>query len=499
MARRKRNPQNDAGSAAAEAAALERFRPLLSAEELASLEAELQRPLHPAIRLNPLKVAPAAALAELAVRYGWETRPVPYCANGWWVTAAQTPVGQTLEHRLGYYYVQDAASMLPVELFDFEAGSAPLILDMAASPGGKTTHLVANSGDRGLVVANDSSQGRITALRLVLQNWSAIHAVVTRFPGERLGAWFPETFDRVLLDAPCSMQSLRSTEAHPMRPITEREQASLALRQARLLESALQAVKVGGQVVYSTCTLAPEEDEAVLDAVLKRLAGAARIENVRSRLPKAAPGLTDDGRQRFDPAVQQAVRLWPHRYGTSGFFAARLTKQAPLELARQSPPGRPWAQTGLSPLSTAQVAGLAASWLDWYGFDLRLLMEQQGFSLWEKGETLYAIPVAYLRHFAELPFQSIGLALGEEIPAGVVPSHEWVTRFSGHFRDGRYRLPAEFLAAWNRGEDIRPAPAAAYPAGTVVVVEDEAGHLLGRGKILADRLRNLLPRRLVFS
>lgn len=497
MGRKKRYPQANTSAAAAESTALAQFQRLLSAEEFERLLAEMLRPLAPAIRLNPLKVGPAA-LADLAARYGWETRPVPYCAYGWWIVTSQTPVSHTLEHRLGQYYIQDAASMLPVELFDFETEAAPLILDLAASPGGKTTHLVDKTGDRGLVIANDSSRGRIMALRLVLQAWSVINVAVTRFPGEHFGAWFPETFDLVLLDAPCSMQNLRSTETHPMRPISEREQVALAQRQVRLLESALQAVKVGGQVVYSTCTLAPEEDEAVLDAVLKRLGGAVRVEDAGRRLPRVSPGLLTDGQQTFDPAVSRAVRLWPHHYGTSGFFAARLTKLAPLGERCEPPPMRPFEKTGLVALTSQQAAAVAARLLDQYGFNLGPVMERQQISLWKKDQLLYALPEAYLKRFSGLPVQSIGLALGEETPAGIIPSHEWVTRFAGQFQRGRYRLASEYLLAWERGEDIRQPPAGDYPVGTVVVVEDEAGRLLGRGKILSDRLKNLLPRRMVF-
>ena len=127
------------------------------------------------------------------------------------VIQAETPISATPEHRLGFYYIQDAASMLPAELFDLSGTSAPLILDLAASPGGKTTHITARTGDRGLVIANDSSPDRITALRIVLSTWGSINNAITHFPGEKFGTWFPETFDYVLLDAPCSMQGIRTT------------------------------------------------------------------------------------------------------------------------------------------------------------------------------------------------------------------------------------------------------------------------------------------------
>ena len=180
--------------------------------------------------------------------------------------------------------------MLPPELFDLAGMPEPLVLDMAASPGGKTTHLAALTGDMGLVIANDGSRSRIPALQIVLRNWGAANQAVTCLPGETFGGLYPDTFDAVLLDAPCSMQGLRSAESHSSRTITLNEIDSLAARQLRLLESALRAAKPGGQIVYSTCTLAPQEDELVLAALLERFPRQVRIEDVRHPTIRACAG-----------------------------------------------------------------------------------------------------------------------------------------------------------------------------------------------------------------
>jgi 16S rRNA (cytosine1407-C5)-methyltransferase len=382
----------------------EQYRPLLSEEEFGRLAAALQKPLEPALRINPLKVDPRQALEDWKERYAWQVHRVPYCENGWWVSNHPAPISQTIEHRLGFYYIQDAASMLPVELFDWQAISKPLVLDMAASPGGKTTHLVSKTGDQGLVMANDSSRSRITALRLVLQTWGAASSVVTSFPGEKFGDWFPETFDRVLLDAPCSMHNLRSTDSHPVRPISDKERASLAARQAHLLASAFMAVKPGGQVVYSTCTLAPEEDEGVLQALLDRFPGAARVENVHQRLPVPAPGLATDGSTPFDPQVQQAVRLWPHLYDTSGFFAALITKLDSLDLPAQPPPSRALEKNGLEGLSGREMSMLERQLTDDFGYDLSSSLEKHDLSLWKRGGAIFAIPNPFIQGFRDFPF-----------------------------------------------------------------------------------------------
>ena len=307
-------------------AAWEKYRPLVPEDELQALEESLQKPLLRAFRINPLKME-STALDGMCSRYGWDLEPIAFCPEGRRVRSADTLPSMTNEHRMGYYYIQDSASMMPVMLYDADRlQDSPLILDLAASPGGKTTHLVSRSMDRGLVVANDSSPSRIPALKTVLKNWGSINHAITQFPGESYGDWFPNTFDLILLDAPCSMQSLVSLDSHPMRPITEREEKALAQRQTALLKSALKALRPGGQIVYSTCTLSPDEDEAVADAVLKTFPGKIRILDAAERIPWPAPGLTTAYGQEFDPSVKGAVRLWPHRYETAGFFACLLEK-----------------------------------------------------------------------------------------------------------------------------------------------------------------------------
>ena len=498
MAKRKR-PSTPLNGTALLDEALLRYQPLLSPEDYTRLLAELKQPLYSAIRINTLKVEPAEALEYYSRTYGWQFKEVPYSPSGRWVVdSGSVSIGHTIQHRLGEYYIQDAASMLPVELFDIKPDPEQLVLDLAASPGGKTTHLVSRLDDTGLVLANDASQERITALRLVLQDWGAANVAVTHFPGEKIGGWFPETFDRILLDAPCSMENLRSTESHPMRAISPHERLNLAIRQERLLSSAFLALKVGGQLVYSTCTLAPEEDEGVLDGLLRRYPGAVCIESLENRLPQPAPGLSGDGSRIFEPTVTRAARLWPQRYGTSGFFAALISKQAPVESSRQPAPSRPFEKTGLVQLSRSEYTRLVGLFLDEYGFNLNPVLDKQGLQLWKRAEGIYAVPETFLSHFSNLPFQALGLQIGEETPEGFSPSHNWTARFGSQFSLGLCALQPEQIPAWLRGEDLQGRFLPDVRKGKTVIVTDEKGRLLGRAKLLNGRLKNLLPKRLAF-
>jgi 16S rRNA (cytosine1407-C5)-methyltransferase len=474
------NPQEDS---------LERFLPLLPEADQAALLADLQIPLRQSLRVNPHKTRPDA-IHEWAARYGWTVESIPYCPTGWRVEPSPegTLPSATIEHRLGQFYILDAASMLPVELFEgLEEADQPLILDLAASPGGKTTHLAARSGERGLVMANDSSAERITALRLVLQGWGAPNTAVSNFPGERFGQWFPETFDFVLLDAPCSMQGLRATDAHPLRPITAREQSSLARRQTQLLESALRAVKTGGQVVYSTCTLSPEEDEGVLDALLKRYPGSLEIAELN--LPVPAPGLTKVDGISFDPQVKNAARLWPHLYHTAGFFAALIRKVNEIPVEPIEPPFRPLEKASFFPLEHKELQALAGMLQQDYDLDLLTLLDQHSLTLYRRNRLIFAFPELFLSRFGDFQVQAAGLLFAEETPEGLLPAVEFVNRFWAKFRGWRCDLPDEWLTAWLRGEDI-PLQSC-LPTGRMIVMQDGEGRYLGRGRAAGDKIKNL--------
>jgi 16S rRNA (cytosine1407-C5)-methyltransferase len=478
-------------------ASLQRFEPLLSTKEFGLLLEEVKKPLLPTIRLNPLKADPELT-QKLAEEYQWKIEALPFCPQGFRVDdSGGTPVSQTAEHRLGHYYIQEAASMIPVELFDFNEENPGLTLDLAASPGGKTTHLVARGADRGLVLANDSSAGRIPALRVVLQNWGAVNSAICQFPGEKLGAWFAETFDRALIDAPCSMQGLRTSESHSTRPVTEKESLSLAKRQIALLTSALQAVKVGGQVVYSTCTLLPEEDEGVVDAVLRKFGGKVRIVTVSAKLPGSAQGLTQNGAEQYLPELVNSLRLWPHRLGTAGFFACLLEKTGSLDLSEQKAPARPMERAGFVYAQKELQLRVQKQLLQEYGFDLAEKLDEYHLTLMQRFEKIIAMPDPLLNHFSELPLEYAGLLLGEVNTGDLELSHEWVSRFGREFDHGKIILCEAQAESWLKGEDCLDLQNEGIEKGKVVVVCRSDGMVLGRGKVLKDRLKNLLLRRLV--
>ncbi len=472
---------------------LKRFSGILSEDDLQQIIAIQDESLPTGIRINPLKADPASAIKALAHRYRWQVTPLAFGDHAWLIQSADFPPGRTIEHRLGEYYLQDAASMVPVSLFDF-VPPRPLILDMAASPGGKTTHLIDRTQDQGLILANDASRARISALRSVLATWGGINQVVTNFPGESFGAWFPETFDLVLLDAPCSMENLRPTLNHPLRETTQGERLRLQERQVQLLISGLRALKIGGQIVYATCSLAPEEDEAVIDRALNAHSGAFIIEQVADRLPFNTPGLTAFADETYHPTLAHALRLWPHLTGMSGFFCARLKKIGPLPIITEAPPSRDLSRTGLTPAPPALQGEIFAQIKRNYGFDLQEFIQASQVRLFTRHDNVFLIPGAYLDQFADLPFEYIGMPLGHWLGDALQPAHEFISRFGSFFTRGKIQIADDQVDTWTAGRDIRYPSTERTPAGQYLLVEDRAGRNLGMGKLLERRLRNMLPR-----
>jgi len=469
-------------------------RDYLTQSEIKQLEKSLALEIPASIRINCLKSDPIKFIAALEARYGWQADPIPFTTSGFWVRSANSAPSSTIEHRMGYYYIQEAASMLPVELFDLNSSANSLILDMAASPGGKTIHLIDKTRDQALVIANDASRSRIPALQVVLRNWGAINQAVTCQQGEWFGYAMPETFDAVLLDTPCSMQGLRVSASHKVRPITKNEILALAERQINLLSSALQTVKVGGTVVYSTCTLSPHENEGVLNTILERYPGTFQIMDITDRLSKPAPGVGNIHGNPLPDAVTRAARLWPHIFNTAGFFSAKLIKTRPLSQPKQNHPEI--FDNHINLLGDADAVSIIGQIESQFGIDLQGIMVKQSLTITEDKGNFMLMPKQLLGIHKQLPIHSFGIALGKPLPDCWQPSHVLVSRFGDQFSQNVYTLDDKYLERWNRGEDIRGVSSSTIASGTVVAVRDQSGRNLGRGKILSDRIKNQLPTRL---
>lgn len=230
-------------------------------------------------------------------------------------------LGSTIEHSLGYFFVQDGASLLPVLVLDPKPGMR--VLDLAAAPGGKATHLAQHMQNTGALVCLDSSRNRLPSLRYSLARLGVVNALVVFESGvhfHRTGA-----FDRVLLDAPCSCEGLGFSDPGVWAFWSEKLVHDKSVLQKKLILRAFDALVPGGLLVYSTCTLSPEENEFVLDHLLREREGA---EIIPFSIPgiELSPGLCEWQKIRLNPLVVHARRVYSPLSHTESFFLAKIKK-----------------------------------------------------------------------------------------------------------------------------------------------------------------------------
>ena len=235
------------------------------------------------------------------------------------------PIGATPEYLAGHYMVQSASSFLPV--MALSPGPGQRVLDMAASPGGKSSHMAAMMGNSGTLVANDASKERLRALQANLSRLGVRNAIVVNADGRD----FPKLmggFDRVLLDAPCTGLGVISKDPSVKAEKTYADVQRCQQLQKELLLSAIDSCNAnsseGGFVVYSTCSVSVEENEAVIDYVLN----SRNVKVVDTGLPFGVEGLTRHRSKRFHSSCKLARRFYPHTHNMDGFFVCKLRKHS---------------------------------------------------------------------------------------------------------------------------------------------------------------------------
>ncbi len=273
------------------------------------------KPLPPSIRVNTLKASVEYVTERLKDII---TGSVPWCREGFYVNTDE--FGRIPEHQLGVIFSQEASSMIPPLLMELEPGM--LVLDIAASPGSKTTQIAQYMENEGCIVANDVKRSRINILISNLQKCGVLIARVTEKDGRFFGR-FRDRFDSVLVDAPCSnMGMIRKNYKH-LRLWNRRESIALSRLQKGLLLSAYKAVKPGGVVVYSTCTLDPVENEDVVNYLISNT--DAELEECDLDVKGVKPILKFDGRE-MDGEVGKCLRIHPQCNDSEGFFVAKIRK-----------------------------------------------------------------------------------------------------------------------------------------------------------------------------
>ena len=291
---------------------IKQMQRLLQSECPTFLEA-LDRPPVKALRVNTLKIT----VEEAKKRMPFLKEQVAWCDCGFYHDLDK--LGNLPLYIAGLLYSQDASAMAPAEILNPLPGER--VLDLCAAPGGKTTQLAAKMQGRGLLFANELVPGRAKVLYENIERCGIANSIVLNESPARLRQRFPEYFDKILVDAPCSGEGMFRKDSTALREWNESTNLACSQRQRQILESAAPMLKAGGTLVYSTCTFSEEENEAVIERFLSAHPDWTAVDIGKFPLPDGLTGGTK--------------RVWPHLQNGEGHFIAKLRKNGGGETAGQ--------------------------------------------------------------------------------------------------------------------------------------------------------------------
>lgn len=431
----------------------ERMQSLLR-EEYPDFVASYEEARSFGLRVNTLKLSPDR-FREIAP---FALEPVPWAREGFYYQEEAEP-GKHPYHDAGLYYIQEPSAMAVGTLLDPQPGE--LVLDLAAAPGGKSTHLATKMQGQGLLIANEINSSRAKILSQNIERLGISNCLVTNESPDRLAQRFPHVFHRVLVDAPCSGEGMFRKDPAACSQWSPEHVAGCAIRQANILASAAQMLRPGGVLAYSTCTFAQEEDEVVIASFLQTHPGFTLLE--APTYPGFAPGL----------GLPQTVRLWPHRARGEGHYIALLRNEAgeaeDLALTRSRP----------------NQESIRA----WQEFAVQNLKDSFGGEYASFGENLYLLPTP-CPDLAGLKILRAGLQLGTVRKGRFTPSHALALALAGNqpVRSMNLSSQSTEIGAYLRGETLTID---GDPGWTLVTVD---GYTLGWGKVSTGVLKNHYPK-----
>ncbi len=288
--------------------------------KLTDFEAYKESVLHhyarQSIRVNTLKCGVSEAVNNLT-KDGWILEQVPWCKEGFFIEheSGRRDLGNTEQHKNGMFFSQGAPSMIPAQLLG--VGSHSTVLDLCASPGGKTNHIACLMHNKGKIIANEANGFRERILKMNMERCGVKNVTYTKQKAEDY--FYTEEFDAILIDAPCTGSGLIKGNIARTKKLLKEWNPKIvekyARLQGRMLEKASTCLKSGGRMVYATCSMEPEEDEMVVDAFLKDHKDCKNI------TPK------NINNYEIKSSLKNYLKIWPQYYDTNGLFIAVLKKE----------------------------------------------------------------------------------------------------------------------------------------------------------------------------
>lgn len=416
-----------------------------------------------ALRINTLKGNSEKLFSVL----GEKLSPVPWTSDGYFYPDTMQP-GKSPLHEAGAYYIQEPSAMLPAELLKAQPGEC--ILDLCAAPGGKTTKIAADMKGEGLLVANEIHPKRAAILSSNVERMGIKNAVVTNESSDRLLKKFPEFFDRILVDAPCSGEGMFRKDEEARAQWNEENVIKCAVRQKEILDNAAAMLRPGGKLVYSTCTFSPEENEKMIVDFLNDHSEFS-VEKIDT------PPCISNGKPELagnDERAAFTFRIWPHLTEGEGHFAAVLKKDGENENVYRN--------SNISPCPK-EYEKLYRAFAD------EFLKNPPTGEISAFGENLYIMP-PFLPNLDGIKVLRFGLHLGTVKKNRFEPSHSLAMALEPQdaTQCAELSISDKEIFAYLRGETI---PAGDLKGWCLVSV---SGYTTGWGKAAGGIIKNHYPK-----
>lgn len=315
----------------------DRMRKLLG-EEFEEYLTCYDKPHFGGLRVNTLKASPE----EFERICPFSIKRIPWVRNGYYYDTQEQPAKHPLYYA-GVYYIQEPSAMTPASLLPIERGDK--VLDICAAPGGKSTELGAKLAGEGVLVSNDISNSRAKALLKNIELFGIRNAVVLSEAPNKLAEYFPEYFDKILIDAPCSGEGMFRKSPTIMKNWEQYGVDYYNKLQKEIILFAAKMLKPGGMMLYSTCTFSPEENEGTISFLLKEHPEFEVLPPFPEEKQQMTSGISYDGFDCGKPdwvtqlpeyqsldtdrleELKYCVRLWPHKIDGEGHFVTLLHKR----------------------------------------------------------------------------------------------------------------------------------------------------------------------------
>ena len=298
---------------------IERYVDLFGEERIKKFLDGNEQKILTTIKVNTLRITKDALFRRLNAK-GFELEPISVVPDAFYVKKEPFSIGATTEYLLGYYYIQSLSSMIPS--LALNVSSHDIVVDMCAAPGGKTIHLAQLMKNQGVILAFELNRERMRSFRSNISRCGAQNIIVFRTDAANLPDLHIKGISKILLDAPCTGSGLIPVDPSRKTSRSFEDIKFCSNIQMKLITAAVEALERGGELVYSTCSIEPEENEYIINSALQQF----RLEVVDLNIDYGEPGLINVFSLELSPELKKARRIYPYLHKTEGFFVCKLKK-----------------------------------------------------------------------------------------------------------------------------------------------------------------------------